>query len=142
MAQTQEKAAATSKNRTLAHGVGRRKSAVARAWFRRGSGKIRVNKHGIKEYFDTKIDVQMAETPLRVVPMSSNYDVKVTVRGGGKVAQADAVKLAISRAFLQTDETLRPLLRKHNLLTVDAREKERKKPGQKGARRKFQFVKR
>ena len=67
---------------------------------------------------------------------------KVTVSGGGKTAQADAVKLAISRALVSMDETIRPILRSNNLLTVDDRVKERKKPGQKAARRKFQFVKR
>ena len=140
MAQTQEKA--VEKSTSLAHGVGRRKTSVARAWFRRGRGRVRVNNSDIKEYFDTNLDTKMAETPLRVVPISSHYDIKVTVCGGGKVSQADAVKLAIARGLLQIDETLRPLLREHNLLTVDARVKERKKPGQKGARRKFQFVKR
>ncbi len=142
MAQTQEKAVASSKNTSLAHGTGRRKTSVARAWFRRGRGKVRVNTNDITQYFDTKLDALMAETPMRLVPISSNYDIKVTVRGGGKVSQADAVKLAIARGLLQLDETLRPLLRENGLLTVDSRVKERKKPGQKGARRKFQFVKR
>ncbi|TET34695.1 30S ribosomal protein S9 [Candidatus Dependentiae bacterium] len=142
MAQTLEKVAVSGKNTSLAHGVGRRKTSVARAWFRRGKGNVRVNTNDLKKYFDTKLDVQLAETPMRLVPISSNYDIKVTVRGGGKVSQADAVKLAISRGLLQIDETLRPVLRQHGLLTVDSRVKERKKPGQKGARRKFQFVKR
>ena len=142
MAETQGKAVTLGKNTSLAHGIGRRKTSVARAWFRRGKGNVRVNTNDLKKYFDTKLDVQLAETPMRLVPISSNYDIKVTVRGGGKVSQADAVKLAISRGLLQIDETLRPVLRQHGLLTVDARVKERKKPGQKGARRKFQFVKR
>jgi len=142
MAQTQEKVAAAGKSSSLAHGTGRRKTSVARAWFRRGRGNVRVNTNDLKKYFDTAIDAQVAETPLRIVPISSNYDIKVTVRGGGKVSQADAVKLAIARGFLQLDESLRSLLREHGLLTINARVKERKKPGQKGARRKFQFVKR
>lgn len=141
MTQAQVKEVAPSK-KTVAHGVGRRKSAVARAWLSRGSGKIRVNKADISEYFDTKMDVQAAQTPMRVVPIGSRYDVKVAVRGGGKVAQADAVKLAIARGFLNLDDSLKSLLRSHKLLTVDARVKERKKPGQKAARRRFQFVKR
>ena len=141
MAQAPAKAATPAK-RTLAHGVGRRKKSVARVWFKRGKGDIRVNGMDILHYFDTKFDVETAETPCRVVAASSNYDMKVTVSGGGKTAQADAVKLAISRALVSMDETIRPLLRSNNLLTVDDRIKERKKPGQKAARRKFQFVKR
>lgn len=142
MAQTQSKAVTAEKNSSLAHGIGRRKTSVARAWFSRGRGKVRVNTSDIKEYFDTAIDAQMAATPLRIVPISAHYDIKVTVKGGGKVAQADAVKLAIARGFLQLDESLRSVLREHGLLTVDARSKERKKPGRKAARRRFQFVKR
>ncbi len=138
----QEKTSSSVANAPLAHGVGRRKKSVARVWCRRGKGSIRVNKLDIADYFDTLIDVQTAETPFRVVPISSQYDMKITVSGGGKVAQADAVKLAIARCFLQLDEAYRPALRKEKLLTVDARVKERKKPGRKGARRRFQFTKR
>lgn len=141
MAQATPKAAAVQKN-TLAHGVGRRKKSVARVWFKRGKGDIRVNGKDIMEYFDTKIDVENAETPCRVVTACQNYDMKVIVAGGGKTSQSDAVKLAISRGLVSMDETVRPLLKTHKLLTVDDRVKERKKPGQKGARRKFQFVKR
>ncbi len=138
----QEKTSSSVANAPLAHGVGRRKTSVARVWCRRGKGSIRVNTLDIADYFDTLIDVQTAETPFRVIPISSQYDMKITVSGGGKVAQADAVKLAIARCFLQLDETYRPALRKEKLLTVDARVKERKKPGRKGARRRFQFTKR
>ncbi len=144
MAQALKELAAGSKGKApLAHGVGRRKSSVARIWLRRGRGAVRVNTKDITDYFDTGIDIQNAETPLRVVPsMGESYDVQVNVSGGGKAAQADAVKLAIARGFLQLDESLRPILRKQQVLTVDARQKERKKPGRKGARRRFQFVKR
>lgn len=142
MAQAKEKVAGTSHKSPLSHGVGRRKSAVARVWLRRGKGDIKVNKQDITEYFDTKIDTNTAETTMRVVPNSSNYDIQATVRGGGKTAQADAVKLAIARGFVALDETIRPLLREHRLLTVDDRVKERKKYGRKAARRRFQFVKR
>ncbi len=142
MAQAKAKSASAPKKPSLAHGVGRRKSSVARAWFHRGSGKVFVGGKPVREYFDTPTDVALATTPMRIVPMSANYDLKITVRGGGKVSQADAVKLAISRGLVLLDASLRPLLRKHKLLTVDSRLKERKKPGQKGARRKFQFVKR
>lgn len=126
----------------LAHGVGRRKSSVARAWLRRGKGDIIVNNLNFKEYFDTEVMRLEAAMPLRVVPHADKYDAHINICGGGKHAQADAVKLAISRAFVAQDETLRPVLRQHGLLTVDSRIKERKKYGQKAARRKFQFVKR
>lgn len=137
-----KKVSPASGNLPLGHGVGRRKSAVARAWVRRGKGAIRVNKRDAKDYFDTSIDVDTVQVPFHLVPASVNYDVQINVRGGGKTSQADAIKLAIARGFLSFDESLQPLLRKHGLLTVDARVKERKKYGQKGARRKFQFVKR
>jgi len=138
----QEKASASVKNTSLAHGVGRRKKSVARVWCRAGKGAVRVNNLDISQYFDTKIDVENAATPLRLLPMSEQFDMKITVTGGGKAAQADAVKLAIARCFVALDETTRSALRGKGLLTVDARNKERKKPGQKAARRKFQFTKR
>lgn len=142
MAQLKAKSAETVKKAPLGHGVGRRKSCVARAWIRRGRGDVMVNKQDVSEYFDTLIDMQAALTPFRVWPMGSNYDVQINVNGGGKTAQADAVKLAIARGFLSMDDSLKPLLRQNNLLTVDSRVKERKKYGQKAARRRFQFVKR
>jgi small subunit ribosomal protein S9 len=126
----------------IAHGVGRRKSAVARAWLRRGAGRIIVNGIDFKNYFDTDHSRRSALMPFLVCPVGTNYDVEINLRGGGKFGQADAVKLAIARAFVEMDETLRPVLRQHGLLTVDDRLKERKKYGQKAARRKFQFVKR
>jgi small subunit ribosomal protein S9 len=126
----------------LAHGVGRRKSSVARVWLTRVSGKVVVNGKAVDAYFDTLLTRKSAQMPFEVCPMSSVYDVKANVSGGGKSGQADAVKLGIARALLKEDETLRPLLRKHDLLTSDSRLKERKKYGQKAARRKFQFVKR
>ena len=126
----------------VAHGVGRRKTAVARIWLRRGNGQIRVNGMDHLGYFDTKIAADVAATPFRVCPIGANFNVEVNVCGGGKVAQADAVKLGIARAFVEFDANAKPALKKHGLMTVDARKKERKKYGQRGARRKFQFVKR
>lgn len=126
----------------IAHGVGRRKNAVARIWLYRGSGKVNVNGQEVKSYFDTSETAATAIHLFNVHPMSSSYDAAVNVIGGGKVGQAGAVKLGIARAFLALDESLRPILRKYGMLTVDARQKERKKYGQRGARRKFQFVKR
>lgn len=139
MAKTQVK---TKSVAPLAHGVGRRKSSVARAWLRRGNGTILVNNRDYKEYFETDTARIEAETPFKVVPQSDKYDVNINVQGGGTHSQAGAACLAISRAFLQQNEELRIVLRSHGLLTVDSRVKERKKPGQKGARAKFQFVKR
>jgi small subunit ribosomal protein S9 len=125
-----------------AHGVGRRKSAVARIWLRRGNGAMTINGRDYKKYFDTEMTRLDAATTIKVVPAATNFDVEVNVSGGGLTAQAGAVKLGVARAFVSLDEELRQLLRRHNLLTVDARKKERKKYGQKAARRKFQFVKR
>ncbi len=138
-----KKVPATKEKRVyLAHGVGRRKSSVARAWLHRGTGKVTIKGQDIREYFDTELDYNNAVTPLRVIPSCSKYNARVTISGGGKVAQSDAIKLAISRSILAFDESLRVALREHDLLTVDARVKERKKYGRKAARRGFQFVKR
>ena len=126
----------------LAHGVGRRKTAVARIWLRRGAGKITVNGSDYVEYFDTPFAAANAAIPFKVCPLGASFDVDANVRGGGKNAQSDAVKLGIARAFVEFDENAKPVLKKHGLMTVDSRKKERKKYGQKGARRKFQFVKR
>lgn len=129
-------------NHPLAHGVGRRKSSVARVWLRRGAGVVVVNGKTVQEYFDTDLNRQNAQFPLSIYTPAKNYDFAVNVQGGGLSAQADAIKLGISRALLKNDESVRVLLREHDLLTVDSRLKERKKYGQKAARRKFQFVKR
>ncbi len=129
-------------SKPLFHSVGRRKKSVARIWFTRGKGDVVINGEALKDYFDTDFTRQVASTPLRVCPVGDNYDVYVNVNGGGKHGQADAIKLGIARVLVQLDQTLRPALRKYGLLTVDARNKERKKYGQRGARRKFQFVKR
>jgi len=126
----------------LAHSVGRRKKSVARVWLRRGSGKITINGTAYKNYFDTEFTRLLAAKPFAVCPVGSSYDVQISVCGGGKHGQADAVKLGIARALVILDEGQRKLMRDHGLLTVDARVKERKKYGQRGARRKFQFVKR
>lgn len=129
-------------NPLRAHGVGRRKKAVARVWLKRGKGDIVVNGKKLDMYFDTKVTAATAVMAFKAVSISIMYDAQVNVRGGGLWGQADAVKLGIARALVDVDSALKPELRKHGLLTVDARNKERKKYGQRGARRKFQFVKR
>lgn len=126
----------------LAHGVGRRKNAIARAWLRRGKGDVIVNDKKLNSYFDVKVAQMDAMTPFNLIPAAKRYDVTLNVQGGGVIAQAGAARLAIARALVEIDSSLRSELRKHGLLTVDARVKERKKYGQKAARRKFQFVKR
>jgi small subunit ribosomal protein S9 len=127
----------------VGHGVGRRKSSVARVWaYRGGAGKVTINGKDLQTYFDTSVFRMEASLPLQVIAAASNYKFAINVLGGGKRGQAGAVKVGIARALVDADETLRVSLREHSLLTVDSRVKERKKYGQKAARRKFQFVKR
>ncbi len=122
--------------------VGRRKTAVARVWLRPGQGGVAINSVRCADYFTTDETRQDAVQSLIVCDALAKYDIVANVYGGGKVAQAGAVRLGIARALVEADETLRLVLREHGFLTVDSRNKERKKPGQPGARRKFQFVKR
>lgn len=131
-----------AKSETLAHGVGRRKAAVARVFLKLGTGVITVNGEPVNDYFDTDITREAARAAFRAVPAAMRYDVLANVSGGGLSGQADAVKLGIARAILKADAETRSLLRMNGLLTVDDRVKERKKFGRKGARRGFQFVKR
>ena len=126
----------------VAYGTGRRKSSVARVWLRRGKGAMVINGIPYNKYFDTEVARLEASTPFRACEEASKFDIEANVGGGGKKAQADAVKLGFARALVGMYENLRPVLRQYNLLTVDSRLKERKKYGQKAARRKFQFVKR
>ena len=130
------------KTAPLSHGVGRRKSSVARVDLRRGSGKITVNDKNYELYFDTDVARISAHKPFVVLSSALHYDAYANVNGGGLNSQADAIKLGIARALLKLNEADRAALRAAGLLTVDSRIKERKKPGQKAARRKFQFVKR
>jgi small subunit ribosomal protein S9 len=126
----------------IAHGVGRRKSSVARAWLKKGSGAITVNGKDFKEYFTTEVTRLDAAAPFQVIPTSATFDIEANVQGGGFASQAGAIRLAIARALVLHDETVRPVLRQYNFLTVDSRLKERKKYGKRAARRSFQFVKR
>lgn len=134
--------ASSQKGAPISHGVGRRKSAVARVWVRRGTGALTVNGKDYKAYFDTDVSRSKAVLPFSVCKESAGLDVDVNVCGGGKIAQADAAALGFSRALIALYDTAKPSLRAQGLLTVDSRIKERKKYGQRGARRKFQFVKR
>lgn len=126
----------------VSQGVGRRKSAVARVWLRRGNGKMLINGRDYAQYFDTEFVRSVATEAFRACAIATSFDVAVNVAGGGLHAQAGAVKLGMARALVKFDAELKPILKPFGLLTVDSRIKERKKPGQKAARRKFQFVKR
>ena len=126
----------------LSHGVGRRKSFVARVWLHRGKGSIVINNLEYDKYFASPVNQLDIELPFKACSMFDKYDVKANVQGGGLFSQAGAIKLGISRALALVSDDFRGKLRRHGLLTVDSRLKERKKYGQKAARRKFQFVKR
>jgi small subunit ribosomal protein S9 len=124
------------------YGTGRRKSAIARVFLRPGGGNFQVNGKGLETYFVTEQQRVSAVRPLILTELKGTFDVVTTVRGGGVSAQADAVKMGISRALLEFNAELRKQLKTEGLLTRDARQKERKKYGQKGARKRFQFSKR
>lgn len=130
------------KKAPVSHGVGRRKSAVARVWLRHGNGKITINNKNFVTYCSTDVAKRAVLEPIALLEVSSDFSVDVNVKGGGIHSQADAIKLGISRALAFYSEEYRKLLREKGYLTVDGRIKERKKPGQAGARKKFQFVKR
>ena len=124
------------------YGTGRRKASVARVFLRPGSGKFQVNGKPFETYFVTEQQRVAAKRPLVVAEMGSTFDIVTTVRGGGVSGQADAVKMGIARALLEFNIELRKTLKADGLLSRDARIKERKKYGQKGARARFQFSKR
>ena len=124
------------------YGTGRRKSAIARVFLRPGTGAFKVNGKGYEEYFVTEQQRVAAKRSLVLTELLSTFDVVATVKGGGVSAQADAVKMGSARALVVFNPELRKLLKSEDLLTRDARQKERKKYGQKGARARFQFSKR
>ena len=124
------------------YGTGRRKKSVARVFLRPGSGKFTVNARGFEEYFVTEAQRVEAKKPLLSTETASNFDVLVTASGGGINGQAGAVRMGIARALLEFNIELRKKLKSEGLLERDARGKERKKYGQRGARARFQFSKR
>ena len=123
-------------------GTGRRKTAIARVRVRAGSGLMLVNKKPWDEYFVTKATQLAARQPLRIVDGEGRWDVFVNVKGGGPQGQADAVRHGLARALSRADEAVGPVIREAGFMTRDARVKERKKYGQRGARARFQFSKR
>ncbi len=124
------------------HGTGRRKTSVARVYLRPGNGNWEINGRSLNEYLPRLSLQQHAQEPLVVTENQGRFDVKVRVDGGGLTGQAGAIRLGLARALLQVDPDLRGVLRERGLLTRDSREVERKKPGQPGARKRFQFSKR
>ena len=124
------------------YGTGRRKSSIARVFLRPGSGEFTVNKKKMDVYFVTEQQRAAAKRSLAVEGIDETFDVITTVRGGGVMGQADAVKLGIARALMVFNPELRKVLKADGLVTRDSRGKERKKYGQKGARARFQFSKR
>ena len=124
------------------YGTGRRKSSTARVYLRPGTGQFIVNKRDLDDYFKRETDKMILRQPLDLTETVDSFDILVSVRGGGTTGQAGAVKHGISRALLKYNAELRPALKSAGFLTRDARIKERKKYGQKGARARFQFSKR
>ncbi len=124
------------------HKIGRRKTAVARVYLSDGKGKITVNNKDFKSYFTTATLQYKVNQPLALTDNEGNFDIKINVFGGGVTGQAEAVRLALSRAMCELNEKNRTILKPEGLLTRDPRMVERKKFGQKKARKKFQFSKR
>ncbi len=122
--------------------LGRRKTAIARIYVKDGEGKIVVNGRDFKDYFHTAILHYVVEQPLILTDNTGKFDIKVNLKGGGFNGQAEALRLAISRALVKMDEEYRPVLKENGLMRRDPRMVERKKPGQPKARKKFQFSKR
>lgn len=124
------------------YGTGKRKSSSARVHIIPGTGRITVNKRELGDYFCNETQRTIIRFPLTITDNLGKFDVKATVRGGGTTGQAGALRLGIAKALLEFNTELRPRLKKAGLLTRDSRIKERKKYGQKGARKRFQFSKR
>ena len=122
--------------------IGRRKAAIARVYMSEGKGQIIVNNRDFKEYFPDKQLHYVVEQPLNLLEVRDNYDIKVNLDGGGMTGQAEALRLAISRALIKANPEYKPALRAEGFVTRDPRVVERKKPGQPKARKRFQFSKR
>ena len=126
----------------MVNALGRRKSAVARIFVTEGTGKITINKKDLQDYFPSSILQFVVKQPLTTLNVSEKYDIKVNLDGGGFTGQSQALRLAIARALVKINAEDKKALRAEGFLTRDAREVERKKPGQPKARRRFQFSKR
>lgn len=126
----------------LITGTGRRKTSVARVFVTKGKGKITINDRTLEEYFPFVLHQLTVKQPLAVLAAEGKFDIVINVQGGGIHSQAEAIRHGLSRAFIVVDETNRPSLKANGFLTRDSRMVERKKYGQPGARRRFQFSKR
>jgi len=122
--------------------IGRRKTSVARLYLSAGNGNISINGRTLEDYFPSEIHKIIIKQPLVLVESDGKYDIKINVNGGGFKGQAEAIRLAVSRALCELDNENRPPLKKEGFLTRDPRMVERKKYGRRKARRKFQFSKR
>jgi len=122
--------------------IGRRKTSVARLYIKGGSGNITVNKKPLERYFPSEILQTIVKQPLTMIEEEGSYDLNINVDGGGVKGQAEAIRLALSRALVEIDAEYRPALKKEGFLTRDPRMVERKKYGRRKARRAFQFSKR
>lgn len=127
---------------TRYYATGRRKTAIARVWLTPGTGKIEVNGRDVIGYFRRDVLRMLIERPLHVTDTFGKVDVHASVIGGGLSGQAGAFRLGIARALVSMDENMKPVLRQNDLMTRDPRERERKKYGQPGARKRFQYSKR
>ena len=126
----------------MVNALGRRKSAVARIFVTEGTGKITINKKDLQDYFPSSILQYVVKQPLMTLNVVEKYDIKVNLDGGGFTGQSQALRLAIARALVKINPEDKKALRAEGFMTRDAREVERKKPGQPKARRRFQFSKR
>ncbi len=122
--------------------IGRRKTSIARVYIKPGKGDIIVNDRDLKDYFISEIHQTLAKQALAALKLEGSYDVTVNVEGGGVTGQAEAVRLGIARALVEISAENKPALRKEGFMTRDSRMVERKKPGRRKARRRFQFSKR
>ena len=124
------------------YGTGRRKSATARVFIKPGTGEIIINKRKLEDYFDNEVHRMVIRQPLHLTDTVSKFDIQVNVDGGGKAGQAGAVRHGVTRALVEFNPEFRTRLKRAGFITRDPRAKERKKYGQKGARKRFQFSKR
>ncbi|MDP3920925.1 MAG: 30S ribosomal protein S9 [Candidatus Omnitrophota bacterium] len=124
------------------YATGRRKQAIARVWISQGQKGFNINGQGVMEYLQRSNLKELVERAMKAAQVEGQFGVRALVNGGGKAGQAGAVSLGIARALLKYNDTLRSILRRNGLLTRDPRSKERKKYGQKGARKRFQYTKR
>jgi small subunit ribosomal protein S9 len=130
----------TASNRTYA--TGKRKTAIARVWLSPGTGQVTVNDKPADQYFERETSIMVMKQALELIEAADQFDVWATVRGGGHSAQAEAMRHGISRALITLDPEKRSVIKRAGFLTRDARKKERKKYGQPGARKRFQYSKR